>query len=140
MLTEHLDLGPTVAPHPSTIAKSPLAPMLENVTGVVLLLFEIVIFLGLLTAPFPNTTLPSLRTCGETLSATGTVVAVGVAVGVRVAVAVAVGVAVAVTTGVRTADGVGVAVAVEVAVAVAVAVEVAVAVAVGEAVTVAVAV
>ncbi len=92
MLTEHLDLGPIVAPHPFTIAKSPLLTMLENVTGVVLLLFEIVIFLGLLTAPFPNTTLPSLRTCGETFSATGTVVAVGVAVGVDVAVAVAVAV------------------------------------------------
>ena len=138
IVTEHLALGPTVAPHPFTIAKSPLAMMPENVTGVVLLLFEMVIFLGLLTAPFPNTTLPSLRTRGETLSATGTVVAVGVAVGVRVAVAVAVGVAVAVTTGVRTADGVGVAVAVEVALAVAV--KVAVTVAVGEAVTVAVAV
>ena len=138
MVTEHLALGPIVVPHPFTIAKSPLATMLVNVTGVVLLLFEIVTFLGLLTAPFPNTTLPSLRTCGETLSATGTVVAVGVAVGVDVAVAVAVGVAV--TTGVRTADGVGVGVAVEVAVAAVVAVEVAVAVAVGEAVTVAVAV
>jgi hypothetical protein len=140
MLTEHLDFGPTVAPHPFTIAKSPVAAMLENVTGVVLLLFNIVTFLGLLTAPFPNTTLPSLRTCGETLSATGTVVAVGVAVGVRVAVAVTVGVAVAVTvaTGVRTAEGVGLAVAVEVAVAVAV--KVTVGVAVGEAVTVAVAV
>ena len=89
-VTEHLDLGPIVAPHPFTIAKSPLLTMPENVTRVVLLLFEIVIFLGLLTAPFPNTTLPSLRTCGETLSATGTVVAVGVAVGVDVSVAVAV--------------------------------------------------
>jgi hypothetical protein len=140
IVTEHLALGPTVAPHPFTIAKSPLAAMLENVTGVVLLLFEIEIFLGLLTAPFPNTTLPSLRTCGETLSATGTVVVVGVAVGVdvTVAVAVAVGVAVTVATGVRTADGVGVAVAVEVALAVAV--EVAAAVLVGEAVAVAVAV
>ena len=92
MLTEHFDLGPIVAPHPFTIAKSPLLTMLANVTGVVLLLFEIVIFFGLLTAPFPNTTLPSLRTCGETFSATGTVVAVGVAVGVDVAVAVAVAV------------------------------------------------
>ena len=88
MVTEHLDLGPIVAPHPLTIAKSPLARMLVNVTGAVLLLFEIEIFLGLLTAPFPNTTLPSLRTCGETLSATGMVVVVGVAVGVDVAVAV----------------------------------------------------
>ena len=138
MLTEHLDFGLIVAPHPFTIAKSPLARMLVNVTGAVLLLFEIVTFLGLLTAPFPNTTLPSLRTCGETLSATGTLVAVGVAVGVDVAVAVAVGVAVTVATGVRTADGVGVAVAVEVALAVAV--EVAAAVLVGEAVAVAVAV
>jgi hypothetical protein len=137
-VTEHLDLGPIVAPHPFTIAKSPLAAMFENVTGVVLLLFEIVIFLGLLTASFPNTTLPSFRTCGETLSATGTVVAVGVAVGVDVAVAVAVGVAVTVATGVRTAEGVGVGVVVEVAVAVGV--EVAVAVAVAEAVAVAVAV
>src|ERR1700722_6040282 len=134
MVTEHLDLGPIVAPHPFTIAKSPLVAMLEKVTGVVLLLFAIVIFLALLTAPFPNTTLPSLRTRGETLSATGTAVAVGVAVGVDVAVAVAVGVADA--TGVRTADGVGVAVEV----AVAVAVEVVVAVAVGEAVAVTVAV
>jgi hypothetical protein len=89
-LTEHLDLGPMVAPHPFTIAKSPLAAMLENVTGVVLLLFEIVIFLGLLTALLPNTTLPSLRTRGEALSATVTVVAVGVAVGVDVTLAVAV--------------------------------------------------
>ena len=138
MLTEHLDLGPIVVPHPFTIAKSPLAAMLENVTGVVLLLFEIVIFLGLLTAPFPNTTLPSLRTLGDTLSANGTVVAVGVAVGVEVAVAVEVGVAVALATGVRTAEGVAVGVAVEVEVTVAV--EVAVAVAVAEAVAVAVAV
>jgi hypothetical protein len=139
-LTEHLDFGPIVAPHPFTIAKSPLATMLENETGVVLLVFAIVTFLGLLTAPFPNTTLPSLRTCGDTLSATGTVVAVGVAVGVDVAVAVAVGVAVTVATGVRTAEGVGVGVAVEVAVkvAVAVAVVVAVPVAVEEAVAVAV--
>ena len=133
-LTEHLDFGPIVAPHPFTIAKSPLASMLEKVTGVVLLLFAIVIFLGLLTAPAPNTTLPSLTACGETLSATGTVVAVGVAVGVNVAVGVDVAVAVAVRvgvadeTGVRTAEGVPLGVAVEVAVAVAVAVGVAVAV------------
>ena len=137
-LTEHLDLGQIVAPHRFTIAKSPLATMLENVTGLVLLVFEIVIFLGLLMAPFPNTTLPSLRTCGETLSATGTAVAVGVAVGVDVAVGVTV------ATGVRTAEGVGVGVVVTVAeaVAVAVTVEVAVAVtvAVDEAVAVAVAV
>lgn len=139
-VTEHFDLGPIAAPHPFTIAKSPLAVMLENVTGVFLLLFEIVIFLGLLTAPFPNTTLPSLRTCGDTMSETGTAVAVGVAVGVDVAVTVAVGVAVALATGVRTAEGVGVGVAVEVAVkvAVAVAVVVAVPVAVEEAVAVAV--
>jgi hypothetical protein len=143
-LTEHLDLGPIVAPHPFTIAKSPLATILENVTGVVLLLFAIVIFLGLLTAPGPNTTLPSLAARGETLSANGTVVAVGVAVGVDVAVGVEVAVAVAVRvgvadeTGVRTAEGVAVGVAVEVVVAVAV--EVAVAVTVDEAVAVAVAV
>jgi len=137
-VTEHLDFGPIAAPHPFTIAKSPLAAMLENVTGVVLFLFEIVILLGLLTALFANTTLPSLRTRGETLRATGTMVAVGVAVGVRVAVAVAVGVAVTVATGVRTAEGV--ALGVPVAVAVAVAVDVVVAVAVDEAVVVAVAV
>ena len=92
-VTEHLDLGPIVTPHPLTIAKSPLATMLENVTAVLLLLFAIVIFLGLLMALCPNTTLPSLRTCGETFSATGTAVAVGVAVGVEVAVAVAVALA-----------------------------------------------
>jgi len=136
MLTEHLDFGPIVAPHALSIAKSPSATMLENVTGVVLLLFAIVIFLGLLTAPSPNTTLPSLPAWGETLSATGTVVAVGVAVGVNVAVGVDVAVAVAVRvgvadeTGVRTAEGVPVGVGVEVAVAVAVAVDEAVAVAV----------
>ena len=93
-VTEHLDLGPIVTPHPLTIAKSPLATMLENVTAVVLLLFWIVTCWGLLTAPLPNTTLPSLSRCGETLSATGTAVAVGVAVGVEVAVAVSVAVAV----------------------------------------------
>jgi hypothetical protein len=38
-LTEHLPLGRSAAPHPFTIAKSPLATMLEKVTGVVLLLF-----------------------------------------------------------------------------------------------------
>lgn len=135
-VTEHLDLGPIVAPHPLTIAKSPLATMLENVTGVVLLLFRIVTFLGLLTAPVPNTTLPSLRTRGETFSATGTAVAVVVAVGVEVAVAVAVGVGVSVATGVLTAEGVPVGAAVDVAVEV----DVAVAVAVGDAVAVAVAV
>ena len=37
--TRHSDLGPIAAPHPLTIAKSPLAAMLEKVTGVVLLLF-----------------------------------------------------------------------------------------------------
>jgi hypothetical protein len=125
-VTEHLDLGPIVAPHPFTIAKSPLATMPENVTAMVLLLFAILICLGLLTAPFPNTTLPSLRTRGETFNETGTAVGVGVAVGVDVAVADAVGVAVAVATGVRTGDGVAVEVAVEVAVAVELAVAVAV--------------
>jgi len=59
-LTVHLDLAPIVAPHPDTIAKSPLAAMLEKMTGVVLLLFWIVTFLGLLVAPCPNTTLPRL--------------------------------------------------------------------------------
>ena len=139
-VTEHLDLGRIVAPHPLTIAKSPLAAMLENVTGVVLLLFEIVTFFGLLTLPFPNTTLPSLRARGETFNATGTGVTVGVAVGVVVAVAVTVGVALA--TGVRTAEAlaVGVAVGVVVCVAVAVVVEVAVDVAVDDALAVAVAV
>jgi hypothetical protein len=141
-VTEHLDLGPMLAPHPLTIAKSPLATMPEKVTAMVLLLFAILICLDLLMAPFPNTTLPRLRTRGETLSPTGTAVVVGVAVGVNVAVAVTVGVAVAVgvtvATGVRTADGVAVGVAVVVAVAVAV--EVAVDVAVDEAVAVAVAV
>lgn len=137
-VTEHLDLGRIVAPHPLTIAKSPLATMLENVTGVVLLLFAIVTFFGLLTLPFPNTTLPSLRARGETFNANGTGVVVGVAVGVVVAVAVAV----ALATGVRTADGlaVGVAVCVEVCVAVAVVVKVAVDVAVDDALAVAVAV
>ena len=139
-VTEHLDLGRIVAPHPLTIAKSPLAAMLENVTGVVLLLFEIVTFFGLLTLPFPNTTLPSLSARGETFNANGTGVVVGVAVGVVVAVAVTVGVgvAVALATGVRTADGL--AVGVEVGVAVAVVVEVAVDVAVDDALAVAVAV
>jgi hypothetical protein len=46
----HLDLGPIVAPHPRTIAKSPPAVIVENVTGVVLLLFAIVTCRGLLTA------------------------------------------------------------------------------------------
>ena len=139
-VTEHLDLGRIVAPHPFTIAKSPLPAMLEKVTGVVLLLFAIVTFFGLLTLPFPNTTLPSLRACGDTFNATGTGVTVGVAVGVVVAVAVTVGVAVAVAlaAGVRTAEGLGVGVAV--CVAVAVVVEVAVDVAVGDALAVAVAV
>jgi hypothetical protein len=135
-VTEHLDLGPIVAPHPFTIAKSPLATMPENVTAMVLLLFAILICLGLLTAPFPNTTLPRFNARGETLSPAGTAVVVGVAVGVDVAVADAVGVAVA--TGVRTGEGVAVAVEVEVAVEVAVAVELAVAVAVEVAVDVAV--
>ena len=143
-VTEHLDLGRIVAPHPLTIAKSPLAAMLENVTGVVLLLFEIVTFFGLLTLPFPNTTLPSLSARGETFNAIGTGVVVGVAVGVVVAVAVTVGVAVAVAlaTGVRTDEGlaVGVAVCVEVGVTVVVVVEVAVDVAVDDALAVAVAV
>jgi hypothetical protein len=135
-VTEHLDLGPIVAPHPLNAAKSPLATMLESVTGVVLLLLEIVTFFGLLTAPAPNTTLPSLRARGETFNAIGTAVVVGVAVGVVVAVAVRVGVALA--TGVRTVEGLAVGVAV--CVAVAVAVEVAVDVAVDEALAVAVAV
>ena len=139
-VTEHLDLGRIVAPHPFTIAKSPLPAMLENVTGVVLLLFAIVTFFGLLTAPFPNATLPSLRARGETFNAIGTAVVVGVAVGVVVAVAVTVGVAVAVAlaTGVRTAEGLAVGVAV--CVAGAVVVEVAVDVAVDDALAVAVAV
>jgi hypothetical protein len=133
-VTRHLDFGAIVAPHPLTIAKSPLATMRENVTAMVLLLFAILICLGLLTAPFPNTTLPRFNARGETLSLAGTAVVVGVAVGVDVAVADAVAVAVAVATGVRTGDGVAV------AVVVAVAVEVAVDVAVDEAVAVAVAV
>jgi hypothetical protein len=133
-VTEHLDMGAMVAPHPFTIAKSPLATMPENVTAMVLLLFAILICLGLLTAPFPNTTLPRFNARGETLSPAGTAVVVGVAVGVDVAVADAVGVAVAVATGVRTGEGVAVAVEVEVAVEVAVAVELAVAVAVDVAV------
>lgn len=139
-VTEHLDLGPIVAPHPFTIAKSPLATMPENVTAMVLLLFAILICLGLLTAPFPNTTLPRFNARGETLSPAGTAVVVGVAVGVDVAVADAVGVAVAVATGVRTGEGVAVEVVVEVAVAVELAVAVAVEVAVDVAVDVAVAV
>ena len=141
-VTEHLDLGRIVAPHPLTTAKSPLATILENVTGVVLLLFAIVTFFGLLTAPFPNATLPSLRARGETFNAIGTAVVVGVAVGVVVAVAVIVGVAVAVAlaTGVRTAEGLAVGVGVAVCVAVAVVVEVAVDVAVDDALAVAVAV
>lgn len=89
-LNEHLPLGRSDAPHPFTIVKSPLATMLENVTGVVLLLFSSVTFFGLLLLPAPNTTLPSLSECGETFSAIGTGVTVGVAVGVVVAVAVAV--------------------------------------------------
>jgi hypothetical protein len=119
-VTMHLDLGPSVVPHPLTIAKSPLAAMLENVTGVLLLLFRIVTCFGLPMAPLPNTTLPSLSLLGETFSTAGTTVAVGVAVAVEVEVAVAVGVAVAVATGVLTGEGVavGVAVAVEVGVAV----------------------
>jgi hypothetical protein len=45
----------------------------------------------LLTAPSPNTTLPSSSSrFGETSSVPGTAVAVGVAVGVEVAVSVAV--------------------------------------------------
>jgi hypothetical protein len=133
-VTVHLDLGLIVAPHPFAAAKSPPAAMLENVTVVVLLLFSIVTCLGLLTPPFPNTTLPSLSWSGDTLSVTGTGVIVGVAVGVTVAVGLAVGVAVAVAVAVRVAVavavGVRVAVLVAVRVALAVAVEVAVAVAV----------
>ena len=59
-VTVHFDLAPIVAPHPDTIAKSPLAAMLEKMTDVVLLLFWIVTFFGLLVAPCPNTTLPRL--------------------------------------------------------------------------------
>jgi hypothetical protein len=59
-LTEHLDLGPIVAPHPFSAMKSPPAPTLSNVIGVVLLLFRSVTLCGLLTALFPNTTLPKL--------------------------------------------------------------------------------
>ena len=44
----HFDFGPIVAPHPFTLAKSPLATILENVIGVVLLWFGIVTFFGLL--------------------------------------------------------------------------------------------
>ena len=121
-LTEHLRLGPIVAPHRLTIAKSSLATMLENVTGVVLLLFEIVTFFGLLLAPSPNTTLPSLRACGETINSTGTAVVVGVAVGANVEVGDVVGVAVAVGVGVSVAVAVSVAVGVAVAVVVSVAV------------------
>ncbi len=82
IVTEHLDLGLIVASQPLTIAKSPLVTMLENVTGVVLLSFMSVTCLGLLTAPSPNTTLPSLSRFSETFSLAGTAVAVGVAVGV----------------------------------------------------------
>lgn len=96
MVTKHVDLGLIVASQPLTIAKSPLVTMLENVIAVVLLSFMSVTCWGLLTAPPPNTTLPSLSRFGETFSLTGTAVAVGVAVGVEVAVADAVGVAVAV--------------------------------------------
>jgi hypothetical protein len=135
-VTTHLPSGAIIAPHPFCALKSPLTPMLEKVTGVVSLLFWIVTLCGLLTALFPNTTLPNLIRCGETASAIGTGVTVGVAVGVRVALAVAVavavraGVAVLVAVAVAVDVGVGVAVAVEVGVAVAVAVEVAVGVAV----------
>ena len=104
IVTLHVDLGPIVAPQPLTIAKSPLVAMLENVTGVVLLLFMIVTCLGLLTAPSPNTTLPnSTSRFGETFNVAGTAVAVGVAVGVEVAVPVAVGVAVSVAVAVAVA-------------------------------------
>ena len=114
IVSEHLSLGPIVAPQPLTIGKSALVTMLENVTVVVLLSFLIVTCLGLLTAPSPNTTLPRLSRRGETFSEAGTTVAVGVAVGVAVAVAVAVTVAV----GVMVAVAVAVCVAVAVAVAV----------------------
>jgi len=109
-VTLHFDLGPIVAPHPLTIVKSPLTPILETVTGSVLLLFWTVILCGLLWAPPPNSTLPKLISSGETFSLTGTGVTVGVAVGVLVAVAV--GVAVAVDVAVSVAVMVAVAVAV----------------------------
>jgi hypothetical protein len=137
-VTTQLDLGPIVAPQPFTIVKSPLTPMLETVTAVVLLLFWTVSLCGLLWARSPKTTLPKLILPDETFNLTGTGVAVGVAVGVRVAVAVAVAVAVCVAVGV--AVFVAVAVAVDVAVAVSVAVAVGVTVAVAVAVSVAVAV
>ena len=126
IVTGHWDLGPIVAPQPLTIAKSPLVMILENVTRMVLLLFMIVMCLGLLTAPSPNTTLPRLSLCGETCSSSGTAVAVGVAVGVAVAVAVAVAVLVAVAVAVAVLVAVAVAVAVLVAVDVGVGVLVAV--------------
>ena len=59
-VTTHLPSGPIVAPHPFSILKSPLTPMLEKVTCVVSLLFWIVTLCGLLMALLPNTTLPKL--------------------------------------------------------------------------------
>ena len=108
-VTEHLDLDAIVAPHPFTIAKSPLPAMLENVTGVVLLLFAIVTFFGLADGAISKRDFAELESARRDLQRDRYGVVVGVAVGVVVAVAVAVGVAVAVAlaTGVRTAEGLG---------------------------------
>jgi hypothetical protein len=130
-LTLHFLRGAIVEPHPLASEKSPLATMLAKVTGAVLLVFVITTRFGLLVLPPPNTTLPSLRLCGDTPSAAtgvGVGVAVGVEVGVAVGVAVGVGDWTGVFTGLVVGEGVEVAVAVALAVAVAVAVADAVAV------------
>src|SRR5260370_23552309 len=69
IVTLHFLRGAIVGPHPLTSEKSPLATIPTKVTAASLLAFVITRRFGLLVAPAPNTTLPSLRPRGDTPSA-----------------------------------------------------------------------